>query len=160
MITKKILICTLVMLFFFCMVSCGTDTWISARIPGYGSVKVPQNWKTTIVDGFMYFYIEENGERQNVLVQYNNDKDDNEYFSDIKGFTWLVDEHYSNSAGITKYQVSYSDGSTDELFALDFGGDEFLDTRFLCLDNTIPETTLKIIAKSYQANQGSQSGDG
>ena len=141
---KKTVILVSVILCLFCMISCSTEIWTSVEIAGYGSIKIPQDWTYELVDDFMYFSSEENGCSKNVLSQYRDDISINEHFSEIKDLVWLEDENFSNSASITKYQVYYMDGVSEEIFALCFtGSSDYKSTEFFCLDNSVSESLLK-----------------
>lgn len=131
--------------------SCGpTDNWKMIEIEGYGSIKVPEIWKFSIVDEFIYLSSEESGDSKDVLVQYRSDKNINKHFAEIEELVWLQDENFSNGTCITKSEVHYQDGASVEMFTLYFTGPNVYEsTEFFCLDNSISEDTLKKIAKSY-----------
>lgn len=131
--------------------SCGqTGNWKMIEIEGYGSIKVPESWKISIVDEFIYFSTEENGDSKNILVQYRSDKNINKHFAEIEELMWLEDENFSNCTSVTKSEVHYRDGSSAEMFSLCFTGpNNYESTEFFCLDNSISEDILKKIANSY-----------
>lgn len=138
----------LLMLFLNACVS--KNNWKTVEIEGYGNIKVPQEWNASVVDGYMYLSAENGNDRKSVLIQHYFDKDVNAYFSDVEEFIWLQDENFSNSAGIIKKQVHYTDGTTAELFTLYFTEPNDLDlTEFICVDKSVPEDTLRKIAKSF-----------
>ncbi len=127
-----------------------TKNWKTVEIEGYGTLKVPENWKLSIVDDFIHFSSDESGESKDVLVQYSKPGSTNEQFDDIKDFVWLVDENYSNSAGIIKYEVLYQNGTSAEMFILYFTEINNLEfSEFICVDTSVSEDILKKITKSY-----------
>ena len=126
------------------------NDWKNVEIGGYGSFKVPESWDVSIADEFIYISSEKNGESKNILVQYRDNGKINPAFVQIEELIWMWDENFSNSTGITKYQVRYKDGSSTEMLALYFTGPDISgSTVFLCLDDSISESTLKRIANSY-----------
>ena len=131
--------------------ACGsTDDWKMVEIEGYGSIKVPKEWTASVKDGYMYLSVGDEGNSKNVLVQYRSDINTNEHFDDVEDFVWLQDENFSNSAGITKNQVHYADGTTAELFVLYFTGpNDYKSTEFICVDKSVSEKTLRKITKSF-----------
>ena len=145
------LICVLIAALSIFLISCNsTEGWKTIKIENYGSIKVPENWEFSVVDGYMYISSNESGESKNVLVQFRDDVNNNKEFDDIEDFEWIVDENFSNSTGITKYKVLYKDGSSAEKFALYFtSSDDYKSTEFICLDDSVSEDILKKIAKSY-----------
>ncbi|MBQ9847361.1 MAG: hypothetical protein IJO58_06095 [Clostridia bacterium] len=127
-----------------------TEGWKTIKIENYGSIKVPENWEFSVVDGYMYISSNESGESKNVLVQFRDDVNNNKEFDDIEDFQDIVGEFFSNSTGITKYKVLYKDGSSAEKFVLYFtSSDDYKSTEFICLDDSVSEDVLKKIAKSY-----------
>lgn len=129
------------------------NDWQNIEIEKYGSFKVPGSWEVSIIGGYMYISSEENGESKNILVQYRDNGNINPDFAQIEELIWMWDENFSNSTGITKYQVRYKDGSSAEMLTLYFTeSDVSGSTEFLCLDDSISESTLKKIANSYIMN--------
>ena len=123
----------------------------SVDLEGYGSIKVPGDWTVSTVDGFTYFTA---ADGSYTLVQYRSDEAVNVYFSDIENMIWLKDENFSNSTGIIKYKIEYQSGVSEELFAVYFfGPDNYESTEFLCLNNSLPEDTLREIVKSYNVSE-------
>lgn len=141
----------LIVLLFLVLAACGQiDGWKTAQIGKYGSIQVPESWKISTADEFIYFSLEENGGSKDVLVQFRSDENINEYFAEIEELVWLRDENFSNSAGIMKQKAYYQDGSSAEIFALHFTGpNAYESTEFLCVDGSVSEDTLKKIAKSF-----------
>ena len=127
-----------------------TKNWSSVDIDGYGAIKVPEGWTTCVEDEYMYVFSEKDGERSNILVQYESAGDINRRLADIKNMTLLQSEFFSNSAFIEKYKIDYQDGRSEELFVLSFTGpNDYRSTDFLCVDTSVAEDTLRLIAKSY-----------
>lgn len=129
------------------LAACGqTEKGKRVDIAEYGSIAIPDDWSSSNVDGFICF---EDRDSAKVLVQYRSGEEINGYFANIKTITLLQDENFSNSAGITKYKVEYQDGSSEELFAVCFSGDNYKSTEFLCINTFVTEDILREIAKSY-----------
>lgn len=147
--THSICILLAIITSLFVFVSCGNENNLKkVDIDGYGSIKVPKEWQVSVIDGFMYFSLNE----KDVFVPYQNDVFYNTYSLEIKQMTWLEGEVFSNSAHITKYRVRYKDDSTKELFVLSFTSPDVIGRHieFICIDDSIPEDTLVKIAKSYE----------
>ena len=156
---KKICLIALVLAVFF-LNACGIpDDWKTIEIEGFGNIQVPESWEVSIKDGFTYIFSEEGGEKTNILVQYWYIRDTgnktNEIFLGIEEVVHRYGEVFSNSAYIGKSEVYYQDGSSEEMFDLEFTGPNYDTTIFYCMDDTISEDTLRMVAKSYN-----QSGDG
>lgn len=129
----------------------GTMDIKTVVIDGYGSISVPKEWSTTVVDGFLHISRVENGEGMDVLVQYDGEDGINPQFANIAGFELIQDTNYSNSAGCGKEKVRYSDGSTDELIILRLTGYENEEsTLLICVDKSISERQIRKITKSYE----------
>ena len=147
------------------LTSCdATENWKTIEINGYGNIKVPGNWEYSVVDGFEHFSLTDSKDNTPILIQYSreDDKGDteeydveyNEYFADIEDMIWVYDEFYSNGTGIIKYKVCYHEGNSRELFVLELYRDIPTSdvpklTEFICVDDSVPEETLKKIAKSF-----------
>lgn len=127
--------------------------WKEIEIGGFGSVKVPESWEVSVVDGFIYISSDGSGESKNILVQSQSCGYVNKHFAEIEELLWVQDEWLSNGAGIIKYEVRYKDGSSAEIFALEFTRIDtyYESTVFLCLNDSITEGMLKKIANSYVA---------
>ncbi len=152
MMNKNIrLISTIIILLSLYLTSCGTpNNWQTVEIKDFGNMKVPENWKLSTKNGFIYFSVQEGSENKNVFAQYSNAEGINPNFAKIEKFDWLQDENFSNSTGVIKNKVFYEYGTSVELYTVYFTGSNVEDvTEFLCLDDSVIEDTLKKIAKSY-----------
>lgn len=69
----------------------GTMDIKTVVIDGYGSISVPKEWSTTVVDGFLHISRVENGESMDVLVQYDGEDGINPQFANIAGFELIQD---------------------------------------------------------------------
>lgn len=148
----KIVCGAILVLLMLLLAACNSnDSWKLVEIEGYGSIKVPKEWIVSVSDGHMYFSMENSGNNKNILVQYrSSDKNENEYFSDVKEIVSLQGEVFSNSAGITQEKIYYQDGTSAELFVLWFTGPyDYESTEFICVDSTVSEKTLRKIARSF-----------
>ena len=138
-------------LFLLILCSCNqTENWESVTLQGHGSIKVPEDWEYSVIDGFLYFSSNSSGESKNTLVQYSTGLCVNEYFCNIEDREWVIDENYSNGASVIKYKVFFEDDSSTEIYCLRFGASTSLE--FYCLDPSVSEDTLKKIANSYTMN--------
>lgn len=132
----------------------GTMDIKTVVIDGYGSISVPKEWSTTVVNGFLHITRDENGEKVDVLVQYSSKGTLNSEFSDIADLVYIGNgTAYSNSAEYGKEKICYSDGSSNEMFVLTF---DFFDntenydfTKFICVDKSISEDQIQKITKSF-----------
>ena len=156
---KKIYIFSLIMVIILLFTSsCGIpENWNTVEIDGYGTIKVPEDWKVSIIDDYMYFSTEVNGEEKYVLIQYDKSELEisNKYFSEIKDMISVQGEVFSNSASIIKKKIVYNNGDNSINFLLDFpipNPYNYRYTTFICVDDSISEETLRKIGNSYDMN--------
>ena len=125
-------------------------SWKEITIESYGSIRVPKDWKKVVKNGFTSFVVDDEKE---VLIEYRDRLDVNPYFDNIEEMIWVRDKWFSNSAGITSYEIRYQDGSTATGVCLIFSvldTEGFFDSiEFLCLNDTVSYDVLEKIAKSY-----------
>ena len=129
-----------------------TAGWQTATVYSYGAIKLPADWQVTktINDGFMSISVGEGENSQYILIQYDSNGEVNPYFDDVEKRDTLYAETFSNSAFIAKEKFVYNDGTVDELFTLEFTEPKNLDLiKFVCVDKSVSEATLRKIAKSY-----------
>lgn len=136
--------------------SCSSPSnWQTVAIDGYGTIKVPEDWKVSIIDDYMYFSIKKDGDEKYVLIQYDKSEleTSNKYFAEIKEIISIEGEIFSNSAGINKDNIVYNNGDNSLKFLLYFTRPDpynYGDTTFICLDDSISEETLRLISNSYK----------
>ncbi len=125
--------------------------WQEVVMEGFGTIKVPKEWSCSVEDGFVYLFVDDNGNRKDVLVQYNGENNVNNYFSDIEIIRTVQGGIvYSNGQGFSKKEIRYKDGSCQEVFVLDFVRDTDLkQVYFYCFDSSITKSTISKIAQSY-----------
>lgn len=137
--------------------SCSSPSnWQTVAIDGYGTIKVPEDWKVSIIDDYIFFSTEINGEEKYALIQYDKSEleTSNKYFSGIKEFVFLYDENFSNSTGVTRNKVIYNDGSSKEMYEMYLtSSNTWNSTVFICVDDSVSEDTLRTIAKSYKTGK-------
>ncbi|MBE6958454.1 MAG: hypothetical protein E7447_04815 [Ruminococcaceae bacterium] len=124
-------------------------SWKTVKTGDFGSFRVPESWDISIIDEYTYISLNKNGESKNILIQYASGGYTNPYFDDIEELVWLQDEWFSNGAGMINYEIHYKNGSTAQIWALEFWG---LDAQFItyfCLDDSLSEYTLKKIVNSF-----------
>lgn len=162
---KRRIICLIsIALALLLLSSCGVpDSWQTVELEGVGNFRVPETWKISIIDGFMFISSEENGESKNVLVQYTYYEwehgkgftkfDTNKYFEDIEVYEFISGTAFSNETTVERCRFQYKDGPTAEMFLVSFenfhrsGIDKT--AEFLCLDDSISESILEKIANSF-----------
>lgn len=150
--TKSTICIMLVLLILFLTACRATAGWQTATIYSYGTIKLPDDWQVTktIDDGFMTITVGEDEDGKCVFVQYDSAGEVNPYFDDVEERDTLYGEIFSNSAFIAKEKFVYKDGTAEELFTLEFTEPKDLDLiKFVCVDKSVPEDTLREIAKSY-----------
>lgn len=133
-----------------CKSADSSGSWKEVEIESCGSIRVPKDWEMVEKDGFISFVIDDERE---VLIEYSNRLDVNPYFDNIEEMIWVRDKWFSNSAGITSYEIRYQDGSTATAVRLSFSVSDtegFSDSiEFLCLKDAVSYDVLEKIAKSY-----------
>lgn len=124
--------------------------WPRVELEGYGSICVPEGWEVTTVDGFIYVYSNEDGERRNIFIQSGRDIKENDYFSDIDSWEELTSVLFGNGSQLYKAKINYKDGSSQEMFYLKLQLDTVGEKIYLyCVDDSISEKTLRKIVKSH-----------
>lgn len=124
-------------------------TWKTVKTEDFGSFRVPGNWEISTIDGYTYISSNKNGERKDILIQYESTGYTNPYFDNIEELVWLQDEWFSNGAGMINYEIHYKDGSSAKIWALEFWSSGSGFVTYFCLDDSVSEYTLKKIVNSF-----------
>lgn len=149
-------ICSILVLLLLSACS-ATAGWQSAAIYSCGTVKLPSDWEVTKTtgDGYMSILVGEGDDRKYVFVQYDSDMGVtpdgiNPYFADVAECQVLQDEKITDTVNFSKEKFIYTDGTAQELFALELAKPESAGSvKLVCVDKSISEDTLRTIAKSY-----------
>ena len=130
---------------------CGTSgEWKTVKIEGFGEIRIPGDWVEANDGGFLCISDGETKDGVPILIQHTTNESINSRFSTIEHREWIWDENFSNSASLTKYKAHYADGTTKELFALEFSGpDNYETTEFLCVSDSVSEEMLRKITKTF-----------
>lgn len=160
---KIIILCVCLVLIMATFISCGFDDidlyrlgygipmdWPRVELEEYGSICMPEEWEVTTVDGFIYIYSNEAGERRNIFIESGYYISENNYFSDIESSERLISEVFSNGCMLYKNKFNYKDGSSREMFYLELQLDKVVEKIYLyCVDDSITKEMLKKIGKSH-----------
>ena len=132
------------------------DGWKEVEIPGYGTIKMPVNWKACEKDGKLYLTDKPLDEPDCHIYFFQTNYDENTVVCGktvrlVEAWLYEDDEVFGNGAIIfdAKFNV---DGVTQTLdhFAL-AGASSTLPHLFLCtFDADISKETIRKIAKSYE----------
>lgn len=153
---KRIVACVLVCVLIFGAAGCASynyDGWNDLAIDSCGTLKIPPNWQTYIVDDLLYI-VDEN--KKPVMIQTHShagiedgdfgEVESNAFFEEVRCLKFVSGEVFSNGAFYGRVTVE-KNGMQSQQYILEFEGATRV--SIVVWDDTIEDELVKKIAKSF-----------